>query len=262
MWRSALPTAGRGLPDRIRLPDFSGTPPSRRRPERRASLAGAGGYGGLGGPGAPGALGAPGGWHAGPPGLWLDGAHSIPRCRWRPAASARAPGSASAGPRLLVQAPRASGRPGRHSCAAGPGDRISLRADPANPFGWLVNKPFGMVPALPAPVIVDAARGVESPRGRSSWLMLLIAPVLSLARDRGRRRMGPAPVAVPAARAGRRGGLAGAAADQQADGRRARAPGERGVPDAAAAGQARLGDAVAAEERARRQALPIRPAPG
>ncbi|MFZ2047292.1 MAG: hypothetical protein WAV12_25120, partial [Trebonia sp.] len=34
----------------------------------------AGGYGAPGVPGAHGALGVPGGWQAGPPGLWLDGA--------------------------------------------------------------------------------------------------------------------------------------------------------------------------------------------
>ena len=32
---------------------------------------------------------------------------------------------------------------------------------------------------MPAPIVVDAASGVESQRGRSSWLTLLIAPVLS-----------------------------------------------------------------------------------
>ena len=78
-------------------------------------------------------------------------------------------------------APGAPGAPGGPAWDAGPGDTISLRADPANPFGLLVNKPFRTVPALPAPIVVDAASGVESQRGRSSWLVLLIAPVLSLA---------------------------------------------------------------------------------
>ena len=185
--------------------------------------------------------------------------NSIPRRRWRPAAFARAPGSASAGRRPSVQAPRAPGGLGGPGGPggpwdAGPGDMISLRADPANPFGWLVNKPFRTVPALPAPIVVDAAGGVESPRGRSSWLSLSIAPAASLAIGAivGWRLhqwlfllLGLAGVA-----------RAGAAAGQQAHGRRARAPGETRVAGRRGHRQARLGAAIAAEEQARRQALP------
>ena len=132
---------------------------------------------------------------------------------------------------------------------------ISLRADPANPFGWLVNKPFRTVPALPAPIVVDAASGVESPRGRSSWLTLLIAPVLSLATG-----------AVVGAVTHQwlflllgLGGVAGSLVPQLINRRTAAGHARRAKResrDAAAAGQARLGDAIAAEEQARRQALP------
>ena len=111
------------------------------------------------------------------------------------------------------------------------------------------------MPALPAPIVVDAAGGVESPRGRSSWLTLLIAPVLSLAIG-----------AVVGWRLHQwlflllgLGGVAGSLVPQLINRRTAAGHARRAKResrDAAAAGQARLGDAVAAEERARRQALP------
>ena len=111
------------------------------------------------------------------------------------------------------------------------------------------------MPALPAPIVVDAASGVESQRGRSSWLVLLIAPVLSLATG-----------AVVGALTDQwlflllgLGGVAGSLVPQLINRRTAAGHARRAKResrDAAAAGQARLGDAVAAEERARRQALP------
>ena len=214
---------------------------------------------GYGGPGAPGALGAPGGWQAGPPGLWLNGAQLDPAA---PLASSGIRAGARLGfggplpvGRGALGAPGAPGAPGGPSWDAGPGDTISLRADPANPFGWLVNKPFRTVPALPAPIVVDAAGGVESPRRRSSWLTLLIAPVLSLAIG-----------AVVGWRLHQwlflllgLGGVAGSLVPQlinrRTDAGHARRA-KRESRDAVAAGQARLGDAVTAEEQARRQALP------
>ena len=112
----------------------------------------------------------------------------------------------------------------------------------------LVNKPFRTVPALPAPIVVDAASGVESQRGRSSWLVLLIAPVLSLATG-----------AVVGALTHQwlflllgLGGVAGSLVPQLINRRTAAAHARRAKResrDATATGQARLGDAVAAEER-------------
>ena len=211
--------------------------------------------GGYGGPAAP---GAPGGWQAGLPGLWLDGAQLDPAA---PLASSGIRAGARLGfggpPPVGPSAPGGlrPGAPGGPGWDAGPGDTISLRADPANPFGWLVNKPFRTVPALPAPIVVDAASGVESQRGRSSWLVLLIAPVLSLATG-----------AVVGALTHQwlflllgLGGVAGSLVPQLINRRTAAGHARRAKResrDAAAAGQARLGDAVAAEERARRQALP------
>ena len=190
------------------------------------------------------------GWRAGPPGLWLDGAQLDPAM---PLASSGIRAGARVG--FGGPAPVGPGAPGARGWDAGPGDRISLRADPANPFGWLVNKPFRTVPALPAPVVVDAGGGVESQRGRPSWLVLLIAPVLSLATG-----------AVVGALTHQwlflllgLGGVAGSLVPQLINRRTAAGHARRAKresQDAAAAGQARLGDAVAAEERARRQALP------
>ena len=202
--------------------------------------------------GAPGGPGTPGDWHAGLPGLWLDGAQLDP-------AAPLASSGIRAGARLGFGGPPpagagALGAPGARGRDAGSADLISLRADPANPFGWLVNKPFRTVPALPAPVVVDAA-GAESPRSRSSWLTLLIAPVLSLAAG-----------AVVGALTHQwlflllgLGGVAGSLVPQLINRRTAAGHAQRAKrasQDAAAAGQARLGDAVTAEERARRQALP------
>lgn len=206
-----------------------------------------------GGPGGYGGPGVRGGWQAGPPGLWLDGAQLDP-------AAPLASSGIRAGARLgfggpLPVGPGAPGTAGGSGRDGGAGDMISLRADPANPFGWLVNKPFRTVPALPAPIVVDAASGVESQRGRPSWLVLLIAPVLSLATG-----------AVVGALTHQwlflllgLGGVAGSLVPQLINRRTAAGHARRAKResrDAAAAGQARLGDAVAAEERARRQALP------
>jgi DNA segregation ATPase FtsK/SpoIIIE, S-DNA-T family len=199
--------------------------------------------------------GGPGGYGA--PGLWLDGAQLNP-------AAPLVSSGIRAGARLGFGGPPPAGPggPGSPGGAGGPGwdaapdDRISLRADPANPFGWLVNKPFRTVPALPAPIVVDAADGDgQSRRGRWSWLTLLIAPALSLAIG-----------AVIGWRTHQwlflllgLGGVAGSLVPQLASRRTAAGHARRAKrdsQDAAAAGQARLGDAIAAEERARRQALP------
>ena len=221
-----------------------------------------GGPGGYRGPGGPGASGAPGGWQTGPPGLWLDGAQLDPAA---PLASSGIRAGARLGfggpPPVGPGAPGAPGGrggrggPGGPGWDAGPGDTISLRADPANPFGWLVNKPFRTVPALPAPIVVDAAGGVESPRGRPPWLTLLIAPAASLAIG-----------AVVGWRLHQwlflllgLGGVAGSLVPQLINRRTAAGHARRAKResrDAAATGQARLGAAIAAEEQARRQALP------
>ena len=195
-----------------------------------------------------------GGWQPGLPGLWLDGAQLDPSA---PLASS----GIRAGARLGLGGPVTTGaapsrRPGSSGRDSGSGDLISLRADPANPFGWLVNKPFRTVPALPAPIVVDVAGGGEQPqRGRSSLLLLLIAPVASLA-------VGGAIVWFTHQwlflLLGL-GGLAGSLVPQLVNRRTAAGHArraERQSQDAAAAGQARLSDAIAAEERLRGQAQP------
>ena len=133
------------------------------------------------------------------------------------------------------------------------GGTIMLRADPANPFGWLVNKPFRSVPVLPDPVII--AGGEQSRHGRPSWLTMLIAPAVSLATG-----------CVVGALMHQWlflllgvGGVAASLVPQLVNRRTAAGharTAKRQFQDAAAAGQARLADAIAAEEQLRRQALP------
>jgi DNA segregation ATPase FtsK/SpoIIIE, S-DNA-T family len=134
------------------------------------------------------------------------------------------------------------------------GNTIALRADPANPFGWLVNKPFRTVPALPAPITIDLG-SKRSEHGRPPWLTMLIAPVLSLAT-------GGIIAAVTHQWLFVLLGLGGVAASvvPQLLNRRTAAgharTAKRESQDAAVAGQARLGEAIETEERLRRQALP------
>jgi DNA segregation ATPase FtsK/SpoIIIE, S-DNA-T family len=134
------------------------------------------------------------------------------------------------------------------------GNTIMLRADPANPFGWLVNKPPRTSPALPAPVVVDLG-GQQSQHGRPPWLTMLIAPALSLAT-------GGAIVALTHQWLFLLlgfGGVAGSLVPQLLNRRTAAGharTAKREFQDAAAAGQARLSEAIAAEEQLRRQALP------
>jgi S-DNA-T family DNA segregation ATPase FtsK/SpoIIIE len=134
------------------------------------------------------------------------------------------------------------------------GNTIARRADPANPFGWVVNKPFRTVPALPAPIAIDLG-SERSQHGRPPWLTVLLPSVLSLAT-------GGIIVAVTHQWLFLLLGLGGVAASvvPQLLNRRTAAgharTAKREFQDAAASGQARLGDAIAAEEQLRRLALP------
>jgi DNA segregation ATPase FtsK/SpoIIIE, S-DNA-T family len=138
--------------------------------------------------------------------------------------------------------------------AAGTGSTISLRSDPANPFGLLVNRQMRTPPGLPEPVVIDLG-GRPQARSRSTWLTMLIGPAVSVAS-------GVALGAITRQWLFLLVGLGGTVATvvPQLVNRRTSAgsakAGLRQLAQAAAAGQERLAETVTAEEQARRAALP------
>lgn len=134
------------------------------------------------------------------------------------------------------------------------GNTIMLRTDPANPFGWLVNKAFRSVPALPDPVVIDLG-GEQSQRGRPPWLTMLIVPAVSLATGILVGALSHQWLFLLLGFGGVAGSLVPQLLSRRTAAGHARAA-KRQSQDAAAAGQARLTDAIATEEQLRRQALP------
>ena len=134
------------------------------------------------------------------------------------------------------------------------GSTIMLRADPANPFGWLVNKPFRTVPMLPAPVVIDLG-DQQSKHGRPPWLTMLIAPAVSLATGGVVGALTHQWLFLLLGVGGVAGSLVPQLVSRRTTAGHARAA-KRELQDAAATGQTRLSEAIAAEEQVRRYALP------
>jgi DNA segregation ATPase FtsK/SpoIIIE, S-DNA-T family len=137
--------------------------------------------------------------------------------------------------------------------AAGPG--IALRPDPGDPLSRLVNRQMRGRSGLPSPVAIDLGGTGHQDTGRMSWLTMILGPVISVATG----------VALGAATHQWLFlliGLGGTAATviPQLTGKRAAArqsrAARRQLAQAADAGQALLAAAIAAEEQARREALP------
>ncbi|WP_300612837.1 FtsK/SpoIIIE domain-containing protein, partial [Trebonia sp.] len=136
------------------------------------------------------------------------------------------------------------------------GATIPLRANPADPFGWLVNKPPRTVLALPAPVAVDLGDGDRPRHDRSpSWLTMLIGPVVALATGALVGWLTHEWLFLLLGLGGVAASLVPQLAGKRTAAGHARST-RRQLQDATAAGQARLAEAVAAEERVRREALP------
>jgi S-DNA-T family DNA segregation ATPase FtsK/SpoIIIE len=139
------------------------------------------------------------------------------------------------------------------AAAAEPG--IALRPDPGDPLSRLVNRQLRGRSGLPGPAAVDLGGTGHRDTGRLSWLTMILGPVISVATGVALGAAthqwlflliglgGTAATVIPQL-AGKR-----TAAIQSRAARRQRA-------QAADAGQALLAAAIAAEEQARREALP------
>ena len=139
--------------------------------------------------------------------------------------------------------------------AAAAGLGIALRPDPGDPLSRLVNRQMRGRPGLPSPVVIDLGGTGPQDTGRMSWLTMILGPVISMAT-------GVALGAVTHQWLFLLIGLGGTAAmvipqltGKRAAARQSRAA-RRQLAQAADAGQASLAAAIAAEEQARREALP------
>ncbi len=139
------------------------------------------------------------------------------------------------------------------AAAAGPG--VALRPDPGDPLSRLVNRQMRGGPGLPRPAVIDLVGTGHQDTGRMSWLTMILGPVISVATG------------IVLGRATHQWlflliGLGGTAATviPQLTGKRAAArqsrAARRRLAQAADAGEASLAAAIAAEEQARREALP------
>ena len=134
------------------------------------------------------------------------------------------------------------------------GPTIALRPDPANPFGVLVNRQMRTAPALPEPVVIDLG-GAHQDKTGSSWLIMLLGPAASVATGVALGAVTHQWLFLLLGLGGTVAMLAPQLLNRRAAADRTRV-GRRQLAEDAAAGQARLAATVAAEEQARREALP------
>ena len=138
--------------------------------------------------------------------------------------------------------------------AEGAGPTIALRPDPANPFGLLVNRQRATAPALPEPVVIDLGAAHQDKTG-SSWLIMLLGPAASVATGVALGAVTHEWLFLLLGLGGTVASLAPQLLNRRTAADRTRA-GRRQLAEDSAAGQARLAATVAAEEQARREALP------
>jgi S-DNA-T family DNA segregation ATPase FtsK/SpoIIIE len=134
------------------------------------------------------------------------------------------------------------------------GPTIALRPDPANPFGVLVNRQMRTALALPEPVVIDLG-GAHQDKTGSPWLIMLLGPAASVATGVALGAVTHQWLFLLLGLGGTVATLAPQLLNRRTAADRTRA-GRRQLAEDAAAGQARLGATVAAEEQARREALP------
>jgi S-DNA-T family DNA segregation ATPase FtsK/SpoIIIE len=154
-------------------------------------------------------------------------------------------------PGQLIQA----GRDVLTITTAGNESPIALRADPGDPFGLLVNRQMRTAPALPQPVIIDLGSGARQERSRAQWLTMILGPAVSIVTGVALGAVTHQWLFLLLSLGGTIASLAPQLVSRRSAAGHAKA-GRRKLAEAADAARARLADMTAAEEQARRAALP------
>jgi DNA segregation ATPase FtsK/SpoIIIE, S-DNA-T family len=138
---------------------------------------------------------------------------------------------------------------------AGDESPIALRADPGDPFGLLVNRQMRTAPVLPDPVVIDLGSGARQEKSRAQWLIMILGPAVSVATGVALGAVTHQWLFLLLSLGGTVASLVPQLVNRRSAAGHAKA-GRRQLAAAADAARARLADMTAAEEQARRAALP------